>query len=218
MKALAVTLMFLAVTGTWGAAIPLDESKPNTSVRWQQIYWDLSMIGSDLASVGIGALVKTEIGKSIVANLSIIEGPFNELIRNSMKQMSSLSKEFTWKGHPLTQHFINKTSLIQEKLVDAGDQLQEAIGNETVTAIHQRLKIVQKELHRRNLNETQIAHQLDQIYHDATHELESYNITSSINLSQHIQDVKDYLTNAIQAVKDGLKILANLNAKPTAAP
>lgn len=215
MKAHAVTLMFLAVTGTWGAAIPPEESNQITSVHLLQIYWDLSKIGNDLASIAVGAFEQTKIGKSMMANLSIIEEIFSELIENSIKQMSSLSEEFTWNGQSLPQQFRNKIDLIHQTLVDAGEQLQEAIGNETVAAIHQRLKMVQKELHHRNLNKTHIARHLDQIYQDVSHQLESYNITSPAILTQRIQDVKDYLTNVLQAAKDGLNTLVNQNVKPT---
>ncbi|XP_078388768.1 uncharacterized protein LOC144670159 [Cetorhinus maximus] len=220
MKILTVTLMILVVKGTKGAVIPKNESESDKPVSWQQLYWDISNIGNDLASVGLGALADTEIGRSIRANLTDIEKLLNDLIGSSVSRASSFGRGLSWNGASIGHLVINKTALIHEKLMHTGEQLQEAIGNKTIAGIHKKLENFHKDLQNHGLNQTQITKSVDEAYHSVTHLLEeNHNNTNPYtrHVIKRVQGVRDYFTSVADMLKEGLNILVKLSAESTTA-
>ncbi|XP_041030197.1 uncharacterized protein LOC121269564 [Carcharodon carcharias] len=220
MKILTVTLMLLVVKGTEGAVIPKNESESNNPVHWQQLYWDISNIGNDLANIGLGALADTEIGRSIRANLTNIEKLLNGLIESSVSRVSSFGKGLSWNGASITHLVINETALIHKKLMRTGEQLQEAIGNKTIADVHKKLEKFHKDLRHYGLNQTQITKSVDKVYHGVTHLLEeNRNNTNPYtrNMIKQVQGVRDYFTSVAEMLKEGLNILVKLSAGSTTA-
>ncbi|GCB73209.1 uncharacterized protein [Scyliorhinus torazame] len=215
MKILTAITMILVVKGTQGAAIPANETQTNKPVHVRQIYWDISNIANDLAGFSTGILAQTEIGKAVIANLTDFESIFNDLFEITLKHVTPLSKDITWKGRPIKNVLLDKSIVINTMMLSAVEQLNEAIGNETVADMHEKLVTIRKGISHHNLNDTEVAHDLDELYHKTIHELEeSHNITAlyAANITERLNDVKIYLTSVIQATKDGLQILANLGA------
>ncbi|XP_038635306.1 uncharacterized protein LOC119954284 [Scyliorhinus canicula] len=214
MKILAAITMILVVKGTQGAAIPANETQTNNSVHVRQLYWDISNIMNELTGFSVNVLAQTEVGKAIIANLTDFEAIFNNLFESSLKHVTPLSEDITWKGRPIKNYLLDKSIVINTMLLNAVEQLNEVIGNETVSDMHEKLLTIQKTIGHHNLNDTEVAHNLDDLYHEAIHELEETPLAApyAANITKRIQDVKHYLTSVVQATKDGFQILAGLGA------
>lgn len=225
MKIFAVTLVLLVVKGIQGRVIPQDESKSNQSMHWQQPYWDVFNIGSDIARAAFGVLAQSEKVRSAMANLSGVNKVLNDVIGNSMNELATLSNQLKWNGIPITTHILNKTEFWNEKLNTAGQQIQEAVGNETSVAIHMKLMQIQKEINQYTQNLSLIAERFNQTYESATQQLEEWNKRASpytdavrTKITEQVQELRNYLTPVIHESKEAFKKLEDLVMKSNEAP
>ncbi|XP_048417955.1 uncharacterized protein LOC125466880 isoform X2 [Stegostoma tigrinum] len=217
MKTLMVILMLLVVKGVLGNVIPQNGSESSKPISWQQPYWDLLGIGSEIYAVAVEGFSQSEIGKAIQADS---DGFLGDWVVSSMKELYTLTKELTWKGEPLIDQILNQTSLLQEKLESAGEQLHGVIGEERYATIHEKLQELRGALRHSSMNQNPIADSLDQVHLSAVRQVEkSSNIITPYieNISQQLQDLRQYLTSVVHNATEEFKILVKANAGATAA-
>ncbi|XP_067827047.1 apolipoprotein A-I-like [Heptranchias perlo] len=225
MKIFAVTLVLLVVKGTQGGVIPKDESKSNKSANWQQPFWDLLNIGNDLAQIAVGILEQSDVAKSAMEKLSSTNRNLDAMIENSVKDLSSLTKELQWKGVSISDHIKTQANLVHARLTSVGEQLHEAIGNETTAAIHEKLEMLHKDIRQYSQNLSLITDHFNQSYGDATHQLEEWYKKAAPSteelreeISELIEELRQYLSPMVHETKEGFKKLEALLTKWREAP
>ncbi|XP_069751081.1 apolipoprotein A-IV-like [Narcine bancroftii] len=225
MKIFTVALVIFLIKGSQSAAIPVDESKPNISLSWQQPFWELFKIGHEFATAAVGILSKSELAKTAVGKLANSTEKFDTLLETTIKELYNLTKELEWKGVPITQHIIEQGKQLQDKLYAAGSQVQEAIGNETYNTIQEKLELIHNDIQQYRQNLSQISSQFNQTIKDTTQQVEEWHKRVSLyteplreKISGRIDELRKYLSPFIHETKEKLKTFDNLVAKWKEAP